>query len=72
MKELILQQDNVIMVDYAFNIAGTLAIACALFYIVYSNFFKDYTKNQMVSNETINTFDLMTQRKELQQYLLQL
>nr|WP_152556703.1 hypothetical protein [Nonlabens ulvanivorans] len=72
MKMLILQQDKPIVMDYAFNIAGSLAIASALIYIIYSNFYKDRSKNQMTSNETINTFDLLTQRKELQQYLLNL
>ncbi|WP_397299639.1 hypothetical protein [Nonlabens ulvanivorans] len=69
---LILQQDKRTVMDYVFNIAGTLAIASALFYIIYSDFFKDRSKNQWISNETINTFDLLTQRKELQQYLTNL
>lgn len=53
------------VMNYIFNIVGSLVIASALTYILYSNFIKDHSKNQMTSNETVSTFDLLTQIKEL-------
>ena len=65
MKMLILRQDSQMVMNYIFNIVGSLVIASALTYILYSNFIKDHSKNQMTSNETVSTFDLLTQIKEL-------